>query len=309
MTTAIFSQVAPPDSSQIKANFTSSLESASKKASEITTEKIADNLPEIISRAKGLKDNKALLVDSTISDLKKNEVTNVSKSLLQKLFYQMALNFDVSRGNQNYANIIPQLDFGIENKLVGFNTQTLYNFARLNGQQLNSDLIARNALTLLPQSKLPVQLLGSGESSKIRQLPSRYQTGLGVSFKILKKENHSIRGGINGVYDRSNYSGNLFKNDPEQTTNIRTVFGPLLQLMGHHTLKEGRIALTYTVSTLQALNHKKDYRVNAISTLSFPVFKGISLRSSLIYSKESVILRDTKHSDLFVTFGLGLGQF
>jgi hypothetical protein len=321
----VFSQNSVLDSLDLRADNTPSVQQViSDKEKAITIVETVNSLmdstavslktaiiPRILDKGKTLTvDEKANpLVDSTTKLLKTPTIPSLPKTLLQDLFYQLALNFDLSRGNQNYANFLPQLGFGFENPLVGLNSNMLYNFARLNGKLLNSDLVARNALIFLPKSKLPIQLLGGGETSKIRNLPSRYQTGLGVVFNLLKKEHHTIRAGINGVFDRSRYVGSSFKNDPEQTSNIRTVLGPLFQLVGHHTLKEGRVLFTYDLSALRAMNHKKDYRFNAISALSFPILKGISLRSSLIYSHESVILQNTKHGDLFLTMGVGVGRF
>jgi hypothetical protein len=260
-------------------------------------------------KAENVAEKANILTNSTANVLKTTTIPSLSRNLFQDLFYQLALNFDLMRGNQNYANIIPQLDLGFENSLVGLNSNMLYNFSRLNGTQLNSDLVARNTVSFSPKSKMPIQLLGGAETSKIRNLPGRYQTGLGVGFNLLRKENHHVRASVNGVFDRSRFNSSLFKNDPEQTSNVRTVLGPLFQLIGHHTLAQGHILFTYDVSTLRALNHKNDYRLNAISSLSFPILKGISLRSSLIYSHESVIVQNTKHIDLFMTMGLGIGQF
>lgn len=256
-----------------------------------------------------LNQNIAVKTVSLKDSLSGSSKGKILKNALPTLLYQLALNFDLARGNQNYANFLPQLGLRAENKLVGISSNMLYNFARLNGKNLNSDLISRNTARLLPKSKTPIQLLAGGETSKLRNLPGRTQTGLGIGFNLIKKENNTLRLGINGVYDRSKYNGTNFVNDAAETTNVRKVFGPLLQLSGQHQIKNGLAFLTYDIYNLIALNKKKDYRVNYIGSLVIPVFKNLNVRSSMIYSYENVILKDTKHADLYWTFGFGVGQF
>jgi Protein of unknown function, DUF481 len=248
-------------------------------------------------------------ISNPISNAIANPIKAIGLSTLQDLFYELALNFRVSRGNQNYTNLMPQMNVGFENQLVGLKTDVMYNYAELDGRVLNGDLWAKNALIILPKSKLPIQWLAGGESSKIRQLPSRYQTGLGVNLNLMHTEINQLHLGLNGVYDRTRYEGKIFDNDAVETTNIRSIYGPLVQLSGRHELNAGHILLTYDVSTLVALNKKNDYRFNAISVVSFPLFHGIDLRATMIYSYENVILQGTKPSDLFLTFGLGYGKF
>jgi hypothetical protein len=248
-------------------------------------------------------------IQTPIINAVSNPIKSMGKSVLQDLFYELALNFRVSRGNQNYTNLMPQANIGFENELVGLKTDVFYNYSELDGRTLNGDLWAKNAVTMLPKSKLPIQWLAGGESSKIRQLPSRYQTGLGVNLNLMHTEINQIHLGLNGVYDRTRYEGKTFDNDAVETTNIRSIYGPLIQFSGRHELKGGQILLTYDVSTLVALNKKNDYRFNAISALSFPLFHGIDLRATMVYSYENVILQGTKPSDFSLNFGLGYGKF
>jgi hypothetical protein len=235
--------------------------------------------------------------------------SSILKNALPSLLYQLALNFDFARGNQNYANFMPQVGLNSESNLFGLKSNLLYNYARLNGKTLNTDLTARNSASLFPRSTLPFQFLFGGESSKLRSLPSRGQTGLGFGINLIKKEQNRLRLNINGVYDRSRYNGTSFLNDASEKTNIRKVWGPLLQLSGQHQIKNGLAFLTYDIYNLIALNKKNDYRVNYMGSLIIPVFKNLNLRSSMIYSYENVIVQGTKHADFYWTFGFGVGQF
>jgi hypothetical protein len=233
----------------------------------------------------------------------------ILKDALPSLLYQVALNFDFARGNQNYANFIPQAGLNSESRILGFRSNFLYNFARLNGKNLNSELTLRNAASLFPRSIIPFQFLFGGESSKLRSLPGRSQTGLGFGINLIKKVQNTLRLGINGVYNRSRYNGTSFLNDANETTKIRKVWGPLLQLSGQHQIKNGLAVLTYDINNLIALNQKNDYRINYMGSLIIPIFNNLNLRSSMIYSYENVILQGTKHADFYWTFGFGVGQF
>ncbi len=235
---------------------------------------------------------------------------NTWKNGLKPIFkYQLGINVDLARGNQNYTNFLPDLGLSVENRLVGLATNMRYNFASLNGNRLNSDLILRNIGSFLPRSRVPIQLLAGGESSKLRNLPFRRQTGVGVGFNLLKKETQKLRLGINGVYDQSRYTATIFVNDAVQNSHLRKVYGPLFQLSGQHQLQKNSVILTYDVSNFIAVNKKNDFRVNALASLVIPVFKNLNFRSSLLYSYENVILVGTKHDDLYLTFGFGIGQF
>ncbi len=289
---------------QITDTLTTNTVSESSKINSNLAIKALPETPKVIPQKDAIAATK--MVEKTIPA---HSIKAIGSNLLKDLFYELALNFRLSRGNQNYTNLMPQANIGFESQLVGLKTNVLYNYAELNGTTLNGDLWAKNAVTLLPKSTLPIQWLAGGESSKIRQLPSRYQTGLGINLKLIDQKTNDLNLGLNGVYDRTRYEGVTFVNDAVETTNTRTIYGPLVQLSGRHELSEGRILLTYDVSALLAVNKRNDYRFNTIGALVFPVIKGIDLRATMIYSYESVILQGTKPSDLFITFGLGYGKF
>ena len=78
--------------------------------------------------------------------------------------------------------------------------------------------------------------IGYISSNFRRKIDSRYFVGLGLTYQLIKKENHSLKISANTVYEETRFNGNIFNFDTFNGTNVINVWRSSLFLSGSHFL-------------------------------------------------------------------------
>jgi hypothetical protein len=229
---------------------------------------------------------------------------------IPKIDYSTGMTFNFAKGNANYATFLPQLDLNTRGRRVQFANTMLYNFGRINGQRLNSDLDMRNYMKFFPCKKLFFELVGFAAASSARGLDSRFTTGAGIGYPIWQKPGQRLQLALNGVVDRSRFDGSDFEGTFRQDIAQKPVqsFGPLLQLKGQHAIFGAKAFLNFDVSTFRSLRYAQDQRVRFLGALQFPVFKNLNFVLQSNYLMEKLRLKGIKPADLGMSAGFSMAR-
>ncbi|MEZ4848478.1 MAG: DUF481 domain-containing protein [Bacteroidia bacterium] len=226
-----------------------------------------------------------------------------------RMGYNLNMSFDFARGNLNLINFLPKTDVLLEAGPFGLNTSIGYNFAQLDGQLISNDFIFDAVPVIGLGDKLHLNGIVGAQAASIRNIDHRQKTGLGFGLPFKDKTNEKVNLNINGVHEKTDYAANdssrlIFSNGSKVLT--RFTYGLQLGSNGQVQIGKGGVQLSYHTYIVKAINIKEDFRVSAFTTLLIPLGKKIFFQTNLNYTYEHIILKGTRHHDLFVSFGFGL---
>ncbi len=209
------------------------------------------------------------------------------------------------QGNVNVLTLRNRLEFSsIPLDSVVFKSQNSSLYQEFSDVKSDFDIFSRNYLYYKPQRNLYPYAIGYVSSNFRRKIDSRFFVGLGLTYQLIKKENHSLKISANTVYEKTRFNGTTFNFDDYNGIDVINVWRSSLYLSGSNFLFNRKIKLYYSTYFQPAFDNSKNYRTQSDLGFDFPIWKGLAFNTLFTYTHENVTIQKVKKDDRILTFGL-----
>ncbi len=209
------------------------------------------------------------------------------------------------QGNVNILTLRNRLEFSsIPLDSVVFKSQNSSLYQEFSDVKADFDVFSRNYLYYKPQRNLYPYAIGYVSSNYRRKIDNRFFVGVGLTYQLIKKENHSLKISANTVYEETRFNGNIFNFDTFNGTNVINVWRSSVFLSGSHFLFNRKIKLFYTTYYQPTFIDNENYRTQTDLGLDFPIWNGLAFNTLFTYTHENVTILNVKKDDRILTFGL-----
>jgi len=212
--------------------------------------------------------------------------------------YKFNASMRMSKGRLNQLMIPLSLQTTLANKTFEMDLVGSYVYHKINGFQLENEILTRGVFTLLPQKRIRPVVGYIYESSLLYQLKSRHSPGLGIGLTVIKKKNHKLRLNAFASYDKTEF---------ENVVGYET-FRANLILFGSDVLIKDRLHFNYTFFYFQSVQDGTNYTLLFEPKLLFKLSKIFSLSTNLNYRYENIVDPISTRENLFMTFGFQIAN-
>lgn len=248
--------------------------------------------------------NKILLILvflTTFTDYLSAQLTESDTSVFS---YQAGVNGSLITGNVERLLIMSNLTVSSVHDSWGVRSSNTWQYGTIGTRFTENDFFSRNFFYLYPHAAVYPYVMFWLETNRRRDLNPRIQTGPGVTWAFQKSAVHSSRLSFTLTYEKGEFNRSNFE-EPDYAGNpvIETWRGTL-RLAGRFALPESRLRLLYETWLQQSVQEENNRRFYISAAVDMPVSSSFSLRTSLIYNFESVVLRGVKKEDTMLMFGI-----
>lgn len=212
--------------------------------------------------------------------------------------YKFNASMRMSKGRLNQLMIPLSLQTTLANKTFEMDLVGSYRYSKINGFQLENEILTMGVFTLFPQKRIRPVAGYIYESSLLYQLKSRHSPGLGIGLTIIKKTNHKLRLNAFASYDKTEF---------ENVVGYET-FRANLILFGSDVLIKDRLHFNYTFFYFQSVQDGTNYTLRFEPKLLFKLSKIFSLSANLNYRYENIVDPVSTRENLFMTFGFQIAN-
>lgn len=215
------------------------------------------------------------------------------------LKYKVTADGMLSQGNVERTLVILRTDFSYANQAIDVSTHPRFTYGKQNGIVAERDFFGDLNISLYDQHTVYGFGIGIVETSNLRGIELRSLGGLGIGFRVIKKENHKF-----SITNALMYESTTFIPD----TTIQTLRSSL-RLKGDHYFFNKKAKLTHISFFQPSLLNINNIRANTTITLEIPLSRMLSIRTSFEDSYESIVRGERKQNDSRWTFGIAIGNF
>lgn len=207
----------------------------------------------------------------------------------------------INRTNDRKSFVLNNnLRFSVYRKNVSLNSNNSWIYGEQQGAIMNNDFSSTLDFDLYKSQKnIYYWGLLNYEKSFSLKIDNRLQTGLGIGYYVIDREDFVIQVSDGLLYETSELypQENITTTDYETLRNsfrlkFRFVFGEAVTLEGVNFLQH-------------ALSDRKDYIVRSNTNLSVKLYKWISLTIAVAYNK----LNETRRENFLLNYGLTLEKY
>jgi len=212
--------------------------------------------------------------------------------------YKFNASMRMSKGRLNQLMIPLSLQTTLTKKAFEIALIGNYIYHKINGFQLENDILTRGVFTLFPQKRIHPVIGYIYESSLLYQVKSRHSPGLGIGLTIINKTNHKLRLNSFASYDKTEFD------------NIQgyETFRANLILFGSDVLIKDRLDFNYTIFYFQSVQDGTNYTLRFEPKLLFKLNKIFSFSVNMNYRYESIVDPVNTKENLFMSVGLQIAN-
>jgi hypothetical protein len=190
-----------------------------------------------------------------------------------------------------------------------FKTQNSYVYQEFGKQKADEDILSLNFLYLHPERKVYPLLLGFVSTNYRREIDLRYLLGLGASFQIVEGEKNWLKCSISSEYEQTNFAkANFNRSGYDGNFSIDT-FRATVWISGNYHLLNDRVILSHQSYYQPSLERSNNYRWQANVSLELPIWEFLNFKVNYQQTFESVVIKNQKQEDRFLTFGVTLKSY
>ena len=190
-----------------------------------------------------------------------------------------------------------------------FKTENSYVYQEFGKQKADEDILSLNFLYLNPDRKIYPLVLGFFSTNFRRRIDSRYIFGAGASFQIFQKQKNWLKFSLTSEYERTNFNqANYTRTKYNGENSINTWRGTLWVSGKYHLIKNKLIA-THQSYFQPSIIDGDNYRWRADLGLEMPLLKYVNFKINYLHTFESIVIKDQKQEDKFLTFGFTVKSF
>ena len=213
-------------------------------------------------------------------------------------------------GNVERLLINTSVDISHVGKHIGLKTSNTYTYGTIFNHETENDFFSRNFIYLSPSKKIYPYLMWWMQNSRRQRIEFRNQVGIGLSYSLLRSAHHTLK--VSGTITReeTRYQGTSFFIAPENLEgNEVNNWRATMRIIGQHPVFNKKLKISYESWYQPALNDSENWRYYLHAALDFPVARYVSLRATINYTHDNIVLTAIKRDDKFVTFGLTFGNY
>ncbi|SEB76419.1 Protein of unknown function, DUF481 [Tenacibaculum sp. MAR_2009_124] len=190
-----------------------------------------------------------------------------------------------------------------------FKSQNSFVYQEFGKEKADEDFLSLNFLYLNPEKKLYPLILAIASTNFRREIDVRYLVGAGATYQILQGKDNWLKLSLTGEYEHTNFSETGFNYAEYDTNeNIRTARGTLW-VNGKYSLFKKRVILTHESYFQPSLEKSNNFRWRMDLGMELPVWKFLNFKVNYLHTHESIVIKDQKQQDRFLTFGLTLKTY
>jgi hypothetical protein len=192
---------------------------------------------------------------------------------------------------------------------VIFKTRNSYVYQEFGKQKADEDMLSLNFLYYHPEKRVYPLVLGIASSNYRRQIDLRYLVGAGVTFQLLKKEEHWLKFAISSEYEQTSFANSDFnRNLYDGNQRISTVRGTLWA-NGRYQLFNKKLIVSHEIYAQPSLQANDNFRWQADLGLQFPLKRHLDFKVNYIHTVESIVIQGQKEQDAVLSFGFNLRSY
>jgi len=239
-----------------------------------------------------------VVVTDTLVKVKPASATqDTSRSIFKDIKYRLIGDGTFSRGNVNRTLMIVRAEISYTRPVLSLSTNPRFAFGQQNGMVAEREPYVDLFVDLYKKNKVYGFALGALEASNLRNITVRRMAGVGVGYRLLDREHHSLvfTNAINSEYTGFSRRDAIY------------VVRNSARLKGRHSFFKDRLRLNHVTFVQPALN-LPNLRWNTLISLEMPLNKWVTFRTSFENAYESAVETGRKNNDTRVTFGIAIGN-
>jgi len=215
-----------------------------------------------------------------------------------RITYGLNLSMTYKEGRLNQLMIPVGGNASVGNKKYKLELYANYLYHKINGFELENEILTRTVLTLSPNKK--IHPLGGMiyETSKLYQVKYRVSPGVGIGGHIIRNEKHKLLIHLFGSYDRTEF----INASGYETFRANSI------LMGSNQIVKDKLDLNYRIFYFQSIQDKSNMVFRFQPKLVFKITNSIAFTYNLDYRYESIVDPLNMNVNLFMTAGIQLSS-
>ncbi|MFN3301083.1 MAG: DUF481 domain-containing protein [Sediminibacterium sp.] len=185
-----------------------------------------------------------------------------------------------------------------------FKSQNNSLYQEFSGFKADNDINSRNYLYYKPQNRLYPFAMAFVQTNFRLKIDSRFFTGAGLTYQIIRENNHSLKLSGSVVYEETRFSKILFNESYYNDKNLIAIWRPTLYIAGIHKFSEGKVKFNYSAYWQYGIDQVQNQRLQAEIGLDFKLWKGLSITGQYLFLFEQVVPEKILQKDGILTFGL-----
>ena len=214
------------------------------------------------------------------------------------LNYKFNASMMYAKGRLNQFMVPIGLKSTLSNNSFGLELVGKYVYHKINGFELENEILTRAVFTLFPQKIIRPVIGYIYESSLLYQLKSRHSPGLGFGVIIVKNDKHELLLNSFVSYDKTEF---------ENIVGYET-FRANIILWGSHRLIKDKLHFNYSFFYFQSVQDGTNYVLRFEPKLLFKLSKIFSLSANLDYRYENIVDPVSTKENLFMTVGFQIAN-
>lgn len=206
--------------------------------------------------------------------------------------------------------LINRAELAYANPQWGISSRNDYQYGQTFNRQTEADLVSYNFLYMRPLQRLYPYVMLLVETNYRRKINFRYQSGVGISYNLLRQKQSFLKLSLTASFEHSAYGGTVFEHyvPTGPRPNVIETVRATGRVFGRQQLLGNRLRLYYEGWFQQSVLDRENYRFHVDNSLEVPISKRVAVRAGLRYTFERVGLAGNKPYDLFITYGISLSN-
>ncbi len=190
-----------------------------------------------------------------------------------------------------------------------FKTKNSYVYQEFGKEKADEDILSLNFLYLNPERRFYPLVLGFVSTNFRREIDLRYLVGGGVTYQILTDKKRWLKVSLTSEYERTNFSMTDFNfSEYNGDRSIHTLRGTIW-INGKYHLFKDKVILSHESFFQPSLRYSNNFRWRADVGIELPIWKFLNFKVNYLHTFESLVIKDQKQEDQFLTFGITLKSY
>lgn len=172
------------------------------------------------------------------------------------------------------------------------------------GVAVEREYLESVGVRFFPHRRLYPAVLGTVEASRLRQIPFRWNAGVGVAYNLIQTQRSSLKLSLLLLHETTRY--NPVSVEAEPFTSPQNNYISSFRVRGLNNVLGSKVRLNYTAFVQTAVQDLRDYRWSVYLNVDIPITRHFALRSVIQNTYERRVVPGTSQTNFLYTGGLSL---